>query len=141
MISWEGNFCTKMNYLADLILDFFRGQNKVLGIILFVVFILVYYVFPRPYSTVSCKGGKCIVLRGEKQLRVFNTEDVKSCSVASRIKYRRKARDRRYYYPVITLKDGKKVYLPSSIRAFNKNLIDGFCADINDGKDFTFQSR
>ena len=130
-----------MNYLADLVLDFFRGQNRTLGLVLFVVFVFVYYMMPRPYTTVSCKSGKCSVSRGEKQLRVFNSEDVKSCSVASRIKYRRKARDRRYYYPVITLKDGKKVYLPSSIRAFNKNLIDGFCADINDGKDFTFQSR
>lgn len=130
-----------MNYLADLVLDFFKGQNRAFGIILFVVFAVVYYALPRPYLTVSCSSGKCMVSRGEKQLRVFNTEDVKSCSVASRIKYRRKARDRRYYYPVITLKDGKKVYLPSRIRAFNKNLIDGFCADINDGKDFTFQSR
>ena len=130
-----------MNYLADLVLDFFRGQNRTLGLVLFVVFVFVYYMMPRPYTTVSCKSGKCSVSRGEKQLRVFNSEDVKSCSVASRIKYRRKARDRRYYYPVIILKDGKKVYLPSRIRAFNKNLIDGFCADINDGKDFTFQSR
>ncbi len=130
-----------MNYLADLVLDFFKGQNRAFGIILFVVFAVVYYALPRPYLTVSCLGGKCTVSRGEKQLSVFNTEDVKSCSVASRIKYRRKARDRRYYYPVIILKDGKKVHLPSRIRAFNKNLIDGFCADINDGKDFTFQSR
>lgn len=130
-----------MNYLADLVLDFFRGQNRTLGLVLFVVFVFVYYMMPRPYTTVSCKSGKCSVSRGEKQLRVFNSEDVKSCSVASRIKYRRKARDRRYYYPVIILKDGKKVYLPSRIRAFNKNLIDGFCADINAGKDFTFQSR
>ncbi len=130
-----------MNYLADLVLNFFRGQNRAFGIILFVVFAVVYYALPRPYTTVSCKSGKCSVSRGEKQLRVFNTEDVKSCSVASRIKYRRKARDRRYYYPVIILKDGSKVRIPSRIRSTNKSTIDSFCADINDGKDFTFQSR
>ena len=130
-----------MNYLADLVLNFFRGQNRAFGIILFVVFAVVYYALPRPYTTVSCKSGKCSVSRGEKQLRVFNTEDVKSCSVASRIKYRRKARDRRYYYPVIILKDGSKVRIPSRIRSTNKSTIDSFCVDINAGNDFIYQRK
>ena len=130
-----------MNYLADLVLNFFRGQNRAFGIILFVVFAVVYYALPRPYTTVSCKSGKCSVSRGEKQLSVFNADEVDSCTVSSWLKHRRKARDRRYYYPVIILKDGSKVRIPSRIRSTNKSTIDSFCVDINAGNDFIYQRK
>ena len=130
-----------MNYLADLVLNFFRGQNRAFGIILFVVFAVVYYALPRPYTTVSCKSGKCSVSRGEKQLSVFNADEVDSCTVSSWLKHRSKARDRRYYYPVIILKDGSKVRIPSRIRSTNKSTIDSFCVDINAGNDFIYQRK
>ena len=124
-----------MNYIFDLLSYFLRGRNSVWGIILFVGITFLYYAFPRPYSTLECVDGYCKLFKGSKELNAFAVQDVQSCEVSSI------SRKYHCYYPVITLNDGQRVYLPSSFESRYKDQIRNFCGNLKSGKDFTQKER
>ena len=135
-----------MNYIFDLLSYFLRGRNSVWGIILFVGITFLYYAFPRPYSTLECVDGYCKLFKGSKELNAFAVQDVQSCEVSSmtrRCTRRTGNKSRKYhcYYPVITLNDGQRVYLPSSFESRYKDQIRNFCGNLKSGKDFTHKER
>ena len=118
---------------------------KAFGIIAVLVFLGISWIL-APYTVVSCNGGFCSVTRGEEHLESFKTSEIKDCNIIVKerqIKRRNRTSSIRkvnVYYPVIMLKNGRKIQ-PQAFDYAIRSGADDFCYSLMSNPNFHYKVK
>lgn len=141
-VDYRGRYL--MNDIIYLLLQLFRERGPLTIALTSILICTIYFNMPSRQSSIECFNGYCKIYNGAKQVNDFAVKDINSCSPSY---FRLPCHNRFFgitrgsscYYPVIRLRNGSTIDLPTRFGSKYKSDINSFCTKIKLNNDFTYR--